>query len=118
MSEGCKFEVGKTYKCTTGIIAKCLFAYDNGYYHCMIGERVEGSTGKVGYKEHFFGSAWSEYKEPRTITRWINVYEQDGELANGAVHKDEETAIRNGKYISGTNNVYLTTISFSYTEPR
>lgn len=89
---GCKFEVGKTYRCTTGVIAKCLYAYDNGQYHCMVGEIISG--GHVGLKTNFSGEAWSEHKVPRTLTFFVNIYENpDGTLRAGTVWGTREKAL-------------------------
>lgn len=105
---GCKFEVGKTYRCKNGIIAKCLYAYDNDYYYYMVGEIISG--GRVGLKSNFSGEAWSEYKEPRTLTFFVNIHETDGAVTTGVVWEDR------GEAIAASNGEVIDTMEITWTE--
>lgn len=55
---------------------------------------------------------WKEYKEPRTTTRWVNVYNKNGELVMGATYSTKEEAIR----FSSSHTLDI--IPITYTEPR
>jgi len=82
MRAGCKFEVGKTYKCTTGTVAKCLFAYEVDGYNLMIGERPCGRKGQ------FSGESWSEheYREPRTVKGYVSVWDTPKGVSFGSIY--------------------------------
>lgn len=67
MPKGTKFEVGKKYRCTTGVEVECVYAYDDNFYHCMFGKvlRRSGHGGnQIGDYDKFSGDAWSEIVPP------------------------------------------------------
>lgn len=87
------FEVGKKYKYKYG--------GENEVFECLAVHRVAG--GVWGFmnsdceyipKSKQWGSAWSEYKEPRTISRWVNVWEYKGQVRmDGSMYLKEGDAL-------------------------
>lgn len=90
------FEVGKKYiKKFGGSSAwsdpyECLYTQSEGNVGWL---RL---LGRVLPETQLWTSAdWKEYKEPRSLSRWMNVYQtNDGFLETGILHKSKEEALR------------------------
>lgn len=97
------FEVGKKYK---------NINFPNELYECVA---IHGEKGWLLFNgkplTYDWSGNWKEYKEPRTITRWVNVYDKGGELVMGDTYSTKEEAIR---FSSGHT---LDIIPITYTEP-
>jgi hypothetical protein len=108
--QGTKFEVGKTYRCATGDIAECVYAFEGNNYHCMFGKVVgQGSTAIVGEHRVFSGSAWSEYVEPK-VTKIVKYLEQHG--GSRFTHWDTD---RNGiKFIAKVEVIHTEGVGVEY----
>lgn len=105
------FEVGKKYKRKGR----------DSIYNCLFAHRVAGgSWGTFDLEDdyiprtHQWGSDWSEYKEPRKIEKWVNVYDMPyGSLDIGAIaYNSKEKAIE----VAHNNKRLLDTVKFEYTE--
>jgi hypothetical protein len=98
---------GKTYKTNLG----------GEFTVFYVGEkRIFGRHTKVGEISLEPGNILGEIKTKRTITRWVNIYEQllnPAELRIGSIDYDtfEEAAA-----IGKQNQVYIDTISITYKE--
>ena len=88
------FEVGKKYKRLRS----------DRIYNCLFAHRVAGgSWGTFDLdndyipRTHQWGADWSEYKEPRSVTRWINVWEDPTGKVQYSTghHKTKEAALNN-----------------------
>ncbi|AXP07789.1 hypothetical protein SmphiM6_98 [Sinorhizobium phage phiM6] len=69
MPKGTKFEVGKKYRCTTGIEVECVYAFESERYYCMFGKITKalphsGYGVREGDYQRFSGEAWSEIIPP------------------------------------------------------
>lgn len=76
------FEVGKEYKCTTGLRAMCVGTFSDERYHFMLG-LVTNSAGSFskGNVEKFSmshgGKNWAEYVKPKVEKIRRNVCKED-----------------------------------------
>lgn len=103
------FEVGKKY---------VNINWPNDLYECVAIHEKKGwliFNGKP--LTYDWTGNWKEYKEPRTITRWVNVYDTGDELVFGNMWTDEERAIRHGRTAEWGESKYITTFPITYTEP-
>lgn len=84
------FEVGKKYKRKR----------DTSIYTCLAVHKAGGSTyamvdSNISWipTTALWHAEWSEYKEPRTASRWINVWDFRGEVRmNSSLYDSKEEA--------------------------
>ena len=86
------FEVGKKYKRQrSDNIYNCLFSHDV----------AGGNWGTFDLdndyipRTHQWGSDWSEYKEPRSLSNWVNIWQRPGGLTvemGGTVYQTKADA--------------------------
>lgn len=105
-----EFEVGKIYRHTQSYrTIKVLYVSKNN----MIADVLSGTN--EGNDEWFSPNTkdWREYKEPRKIEGWVNVFGGPNGLKLGDVNWDSKSsAIACG----GKRVDYIDTIKISYTE--
>lgn len=106
------FEVGKKYKrLRSDKIYNCLFSHDV----------AGGNWGTFDLEDdyiprtHQWGADWSEYKEPRSITRWANIWMRPGGLNIGSPeYETEERARAAGQRLSSSSYKYIDTIEVKW----
>lgn len=100
------FEVGKKYKYMANQVVYNCIAADKTWAVLQFGEATPFVTQATGLYE--------EYKEPRTITHWVNIYKnRQGEITMGGVAwTNRDRAIAQ----TGCGEI-IDTIPVSYTEP-
>jgi hypothetical protein len=117
------FEVGKKYKRLRHIgVFECLAVHDTPGSKWGFFLGVEGTTGRDDVwhipRTYQWGAEWSEYKEPRTLSRWINVWEYDGVVRmNSSLYNSKEEAIGMAdRNFSNSALKLLDTIEVKWTE--
>lgn len=117
------FEVGKKYKYiggdTLGFVIEVLHTTNDNAMIRIINHNIPDLIGNEHVYSQSVFSWWKEYKEPRTITRWVNVYEdvKSGYLSFGNMWEDKDCAVRHARESDKTYMTYKDTITVSYTEP-
>lgn len=105
------FEVGKKYKYMANQVVYSCIAADKTWAVLQFGEATPFVTQATRLYE--------EYKEPRTVTRWVNVYDNGEELyifPSPRLAESKEQA--QDDIVDADNLTWLATIPVSYTEPR
>lgn len=101
-----KFEVGKKYRYSGGPVETCLAVTEK-----LAWLSQEGYRGSIVDIVH---DGWKEFKEPRKLSRWINVFTSArGHIDCGALYHTEEQALSN---VNRGFSSYIDTIEITYTE--
>lgn len=116
------FEVGKKYhqKGTQNLFEPVFIGKQSAFgvfTHYALSEDLKKSELETCLPHGYLGNHWVEYKEPRSLTRWANIWEDPkGKLSIGTSYDTEELAKQKGRLAAVGGHKLLDTIEVKWTE--